>query len=130
MDNILLMQEIVRGHHRDQGLPRCAIKLDLMKAYDSVDWVFLFEVRRCMERPVIFIDWVKACATTPSISILIHGELKGYFAGKRGLRQGDPISFLLLWRLFLLCWILGSLKEGLFPPQMLCYWSFSSNVCR
>lgn len=91
MDNILLMQELVRGHHRDQGLPRCAIKLDLMKAYDSVDWVFLFEVRRCM---------VKACATTPSFSILIHGELKGYFSGKRGLRQGDPISFLLLWRLF------------------------------
>lgn len=32
MDNVLLMQELVRGYHRDLGPPRCAIKPDLMKA--------------------------------------------------------------------------------------------------
>lgn len=29
MDNTLLMQELVRDYHRDQGPPRCAIKLDI-----------------------------------------------------------------------------------------------------
>lgn len=37
VDNVLLMQELVRGYHRDDKDPRCAIKIDLMKAYDSVD---------------------------------------------------------------------------------------------
>lgn len=37
MDNILLMQELVRNYHRAGGKPRCVIKMDLMKAYNSVE---------------------------------------------------------------------------------------------
>ncbi|GJV55061.1 RNA-directed DNA polymerase, eukaryota, reverse transcriptase zinc-binding domain protein [Tanacetum coccineum] len=32
------------------------------------------------------------CITTASFSICVNGEIKGYFKGGRGLRQGDPIS--------------------------------------
>lgn len=32
MDNILLMQELIKGYHTDKGRPRCALKLDIMKA--------------------------------------------------------------------------------------------------
>lgn len=88
MDNILLMQEVVRGYHRDQGQPRCAIKLDIMKAYDSVEWSFSFDVMHLMEFTKRFIRWVHTCVTSPYFSIIINGELKGFFPGKRGLRQG------------------------------------------
>ncbi|GJV95421.1 hypothetical protein Tco_1546998, partial [Tanacetum coccineum] len=40
-DNILLTQELMNNYHLDRGLPRCAFKVDIQKAYDTVDWVFL-----------------------------------------------------------------------------------------
>ena len=42
--------------------------------------------------PPTFIKWIRACVTTPKYSICFNGESIGYFAGARGLRQGDPIS--------------------------------------
>lgn len=91
MDNILLMQELVKNYHKDEGQPRCAIKMDLMKAYDSVEWSFVLDMLRVLEFPSQFIHWVEACITS-MFSIVINGELQGFFPGKRGLRQGDPLS--------------------------------------
>ncbi|GJW19115.1 putative reverse transcriptase domain, reverse transcriptase zinc-binding domain protein [Tanacetum coccineum] len=38
------------------------------------------------------INWVMARVKSPSYSICINGDIHGYFKGKRGLRQGDPLS--------------------------------------
>lgn len=86
------MQELVRNYQRDSGIARCAIKIDLMKAYDSVDWDFLFEVMSAMDFPPLFISWIRTCITSAMFFVVINGELKGYFKGEKGLRQGDPIS--------------------------------------
>nr|GEW24783.1 hypothetical protein [Tanacetum cinerariifolium] len=40
-DNILLTQELTQNYHLDRGSPRCAFKVDIQKAYDTVDWDFL-----------------------------------------------------------------------------------------
>jgi hypothetical protein len=37
-ENILLAQELVREYHMKKGKARCAIKIDIMKAYDFVSW--------------------------------------------------------------------------------------------
>jgi hypothetical protein len=91
-DNILLTQELLRNYHRDKGSPRCALKVDLMKAFDTVRWDFLLSVLNTVGFPDIVIRWIKECITTPRFSISINGELNGFFAGGRGLRQGDPLS--------------------------------------
>ncbi|GJX12117.1 hypothetical protein Tco_0201976 [Tanacetum coccineum] len=39
-DNILLTQELMNNYHRNKGAPRCAFKVDIQKAYDTVDWRF------------------------------------------------------------------------------------------
>nr|GEZ27156.1 RNA-directed DNA polymerase, eukaryota, reverse transcriptase zinc-binding domain protein [Tanacetum cinerariifolium] len=40
-DNILLTQEIMHNYHLDRRVPRCDFKVDIQKAYDTVDWDFL-----------------------------------------------------------------------------------------
>ncbi|KAK2653134.1 hypothetical protein Ddye_012990 [Dipteronia dyeriana] len=35
-DNILLVQELMRDYHNDAGMPKLALKVDLMKAFDMV----------------------------------------------------------------------------------------------
>ncbi|KAL9689967.1 hypothetical protein QQ045_010360 [Rhodiola kirilowii] len=52
------------------------------------------------------------CVRSPSYSILINGEMVNYFEGKRGLRQGDPISpFLFLIALEYLSRLLNKLDR-------------------
>ncbi|XP_058220470.1 uncharacterized protein LOC131330765 [Rhododendron vialii] len=67
-DNIFLTQELMRGYHESSNSPRCAMNVDIMKAYDN------------------------GCVTTANYSISINGKVTGYILGKRGLRHGDPLS--------------------------------------
>jgi len=63
-----------------------------MKAYDIVKWEFLISVLRTVGFPEIVIQWITECISTVKFSININGELYGFFAGEKGLRQGDPMS--------------------------------------
>ncbi|CAH1439104.1 unnamed protein product [Lactuca virosa] len=87
-DNILLSQELVRGYHRERGFSRCALKVDIQKAYDTVGWSFLQNILFHFGFHPTMIKWIMQCVSTPSYMISMNGTFHGYFEGKRGLRQG------------------------------------------
>ncbi|KAJ9553566.1 LOW QUALITY PROTEIN: hypothetical protein OSB04_017611 [Centaurea solstitialis] len=91
-DNILMAHELVVAYHKESGPPRCAFKIDIRKAYDMVDWRYLINVLRNLHFHSVFIKWIEEMLTTPTFSINVNGETHGYFHGKRGIRQGDPLS--------------------------------------
>ena len=91
-DNVLITQDLMLNYHRDIGPPRCALKVDIMKAYDTVSWDCILSILSYMGTPTHLLKCIMSCITTPSFSISINGELAGFFASKRGLRKGDPLS--------------------------------------
>ncbi|XP_071726836.1 uncharacterized protein [Rutidosis leptorrhynchoides] len=82
----------MKNYHLDHGRPRCAFKVDIQKAYDTVDWDFLEVSLICFGFPRKMVKWIMACVSSTSFSINVNGDLHGFFRGKRGLRQGDPMS--------------------------------------
>ncbi|KAL2237534.1 UNVERIFIED_CONTAM: Transposon TX1 uncharacterized protein [Sesamum indicum] len=72
--------------------PRCALKVDIRKAYDTVEWDFLVATLQLFGFPPTFTRWIEECISMTSFSVGLNGTPHGFFAGARGLRQGDPLS--------------------------------------
>ncbi|KAL9690981.1 hypothetical protein QQ045_011398 [Rhodiola kirilowii] len=91
----VVYKQLVSGYSRKNISERMAWKIDLRKAYDTVNWKFIRAMLNNLNFPLKFIKWIVMCVESTSFSVQINGELVDYFDGNHGLRQGDPISPLL-----------------------------------
>ncbi|XP_019198971.1 PREDICTED: uncharacterized protein LOC109192724 [Ipomoea nil] len=93
LDNIILTQEIVHVMNKKKGHKgSMAVKVDLQKAYDSVDWAFLEDTLVAFGFPRQIIDLILFSLRESRISILWNGGSLEPFKPGRGLRQGDPLA--------------------------------------
>ena len=95
IDSIVMAEEIVAAWHRS-GTTGFLWKVDFAKAYDSIDWRYLWNVLRRRGFSEEWVRWMKLCVTTSSCSVLVNGRMQGgWFQPQRGIRQGCPLAPLL-----------------------------------
>ncbi|XP_019181382.1 PREDICTED: uncharacterized protein LOC109176404 [Ipomoea nil] len=93
-DNILVAAEVGHFLNRKQcGVAGWgALKLDMAKAYDRMEWPFLKRMLEVMGFDGRWIKLIMTCVTTVSYTVMVNGVSGGQVQPTRGLRQGDPLS--------------------------------------
>ncbi|KAJ9675260.1 hypothetical protein PVL29_024282 [Vitis rotundifolia] len=91
LDASLIANEVINFWQKckEKGL---ICKLDIEKAYDSINWNFLMKVLHMMGFGSWWMEWIWCCISTAKFSVLVNGVPTGFFSSTKGLRQGDPLS--------------------------------------
>ena len=89
-DNVLVAFEIMHciNQRRKGKKGLMSIKLDMSKAYDRIEWVYLEAMMRKLGFQDRWISLMMMCVTTVSYSVLINGERSARSCQLEGLGKG------------------------------------------
>jgi len=94
-DCVILASEMINLLTKKQFCGNIAIKVDIRKVFDTLDWEFLIAVLNKFGFSNLFCDWILEILRSAHLSVLVNGNAVGFFSCSRGVRQGDPLSPLL-----------------------------------
>lgn len=69
-----------------------ALKMDMNKAYNRLEWNFLEAVMTRMNFCRKWIRWIMNCVNSVTFKVQLSGRIIAEITPQRGLRQGDPLS--------------------------------------
>ena len=90
--NIRFVSDIIENNKYKNGI---LLFLDFKKAFDSVEWDFMFESVKLFNFSPMFCQWIKTMYTNPVFCLKNNGYLSSRITMERGIRQGCPVSALL-----------------------------------
>jgi hypothetical protein len=94
MEGIVILHETIHEiHHRKMS--GVLFKIDFERAYDKVNWAFLYQMMQLKGFGDTFCDWVMKVVRGGRVAIRVNNEIGPYFPTYAGVRQGDPLSPLL-----------------------------------
>ncbi|GAU48947.1 hypothetical protein TSUD_285360 [Trifolium subterraneum] len=100
-DCICLTSEAINVLHRKCASGNIVLKVDIAKAFDTLNWNFLLKTLKCFGFSSRFCNWIHFILLSARISISINGKQHGYFSCSRGLRQASNSNVQALTDLFL-----------------------------
>ena len=90
-ENIRLIEDVIHAKSDDSVI----LLLDQEKAFDRVEWSWLFKVLKKFNFGDRFISWIKTMYKYAQSALITNGTISEYFPLSRGIRQGDAMSALL-----------------------------------
>ena len=74
------------------NIPGILLQLDFEKAFDTIEWDFIWKTLEKFNFGPNFIQMVKTCYSDIKTGIMNNGYNTGWFKPTRGIRQGCPLS--------------------------------------
>ena len=90
-ENFVYAAELLQLCHK-KSVPTLVLKLDFAKAFDTVNWQGLLSILEVRGFGAAWRSWVHAMLQTSRTAVLVNGCPGPWISGRRGLRQGDPMS--------------------------------------
>ena len=93
-ENIRLISDMIELYEK-KDLHGILLFIDFEKAFDSLEWRYLFKVLDLMNFGPMFQKWVHIFYSNISSSVINNGFALDFFSLQRGVRQGCSLSGLL-----------------------------------
>ena len=89
LDVSLIANEVIDAWQK-RGEKGIICKLDIEKAYDSINWQFLMKVMQKMGFGSKWLSWMWWCISTAKYSVMVNGVPAGFFSSSKGCAKGTP----------------------------------------